>query len=1152
MASKIETKEEKIQHNVNLLHKQPQAPQIARCGQITIDRSLIPLLNTRIFKTYLKLEIKVKETSGLVVDDSSRLLTLIVDGKKQTDNRIQITAHETPYIVEFNADEVKDCKIMETCADASQNSVFPVEYSLILKRRDKVIQTLNSSIDVVIEPMGRVEPDITFEPSEEYSSGLVYDGRKKDPIIIGKILVRNSGVLFRAPALNLSLGIEGRIDETPVPGLICLGKPANIIGGRALLNPALENSGNIGAGNNCAYCDIRDDGKAYIRNLISDDLCIEIPVFLDLSQTSNPIGDAISIDLYGNTIFSKYYEPAGTKNSSGCIVGSMTLKRNKRIMDLEVFAGPAGLRRNADWLLKNHATRTLTAEYFGWGTNEQEFQYEYIINNTADATVPGRENASIIIMDLKVGTPWVADGGSIQLADGKSLEGDMFSFGEYEQGAIRLYPASDPIKISISYTDQYLVGIKDNQGAAIYNTYVQIPISFRYCIDKKGDFSEEEQDAYPFETFRNTLKIRIFKRARPEWLCIDFGTSAVVASFAKSITRQIGLLPLKTFKADLVARIWKDKRLQDSGEDSDFLISSAVTLQQPTMESNQGYTNAFAWFSPPTGYNEYYNRLLPCLKSLVGNEYIPKELIPTIVRQKANGGQVVVEIKALLQLVYKQLFQYFLPEKAQQSERMALSFPNTFSPVHIQTIREVAMASFPQLRPDYLRFISESDAVAFYYNYHRQSFIDNTPNFSRPAEDFDKHILVYDMGAGTLDLTYFVRTKVSTGNGPEKIRISIEGKMGVNKAGNYLDYVLAEILIDRLCRQEGLDADIKEKLRSLLDLRAGRDAYNQSLGSASALKDYVKTQLKPRLDDPRKALEGKLSLFGQDIALGGVTIGDIVSDPRFTAFVKEVTQDVFVNFVSLFGKGEEERRSLPIDLVIFSGRTTGLLALRKAVQDQLNLFGPQEKNTMFADLSARRYIHCDERVNDVTGLKTVVVDGALAYCLSKSGFELINSNVYATYGVFLENNQGRTEWLPLIDYRTGTDRPHWAQEVSDDGIIIKTYDSQVCRATTTSPVNPNEVYLSSYRRFIIVQTYSRTPLEDWNSGRREFISVIGSIQLETDGGNVPHQLRMQIDKNNNLIFSIDNLQQTLLVHEDYQSESFTKAMWPIVKVTEEQ
>ena len=611
------------------------------------------------------------------------------------------------------------------------------------------------------------------------------------------------------------------------------------------------------------------------------------------------------------------------------------------------------------------------------------------------------------------------------------------------------------------------------------------------------------------------------------------------------------LLPLQKIKSDFDSKVWpaNPRSREDAGEGSDYLISSAAVLQSrtisETLKQPNNYGSAAVLLSPPSiGYTEYYNRLLPCLKSLVGNEVIPNELIPpgTKQREKVNKR---VEVNALLTIIYGQLFKFFLPNRAKNTERMVLTFPNTFAPVHIAKIKEIAASSFHGLRPDYLRFISESDAVAFYYNHHRQSFIKNTPSLV-PSEDFDKHILVYDMGAGTLDLTYFIRSKVKTGRSSYKTRISIEGKMGVNKAGNYLDYVLAEILVDLLCKKEAVRED-KDKLMSLMDLKA--DALTRSMKDASTLKGFVKNNLKLHLDDPDDTtISGDLNLFGSQMPVEEITIGDITTDPRYISFMEDVTSDVFENFLALFGKGDDDARYLPIDLVIFSGRTTGILSLRSAVNKSLAVFGQQEKGTLFADLSAKCYTSLDKPVENITSLKTVVVDGALAYCRGRSGFELINTNVYATYGVFLIDNQGFTEWLPLIDYRTQPVKGR--ASISDDGITIKEYDSQKNRAKCSSPIDPDAVDLSNYQEIIIAQTYSRSPLEDWKNGRKEFISVIGSIHL--DGGEPISKLRMRVDAQNNLIFNIQNQPQTLLPHDDYESESFARAMWPIVRVVREQ
>lgn len=1160
----ITTTEEKIQHSVNLLHVAKQGPQTARKGKIVIDKRKIPLLD-RILNSSPKvanmhLEIEVVTAHGLKIRDISKVLQISVIGDNQDNKEITIQQHETPYVVEFFADEIIDCELVETCGDGSENSLFPINYIIYLKRDGEIVTSLECSIDVRIEPFGRVEPAVKFVPVDKYKNGIVYNRINTDPITIGHIHVKNAGAHYRTPAINTFISIDGLISEDIIPNLIFLGNKPESVGGRPVLNPRLlaEERGNVGAAGSCSSCSI-DNGRADIAKLpveTASEHYIRIPVLLDMSRlSSNPANDE-TISIQALSIFRKYYESIDTKNRIVSEVGTILLKRNTLIMEMEVFAGPEGATFTTDSRIKNGETRDLSAEYYGWTSEEQvhpTLSYEFIINNSAEANEEGKGDASIIIKDIQVKAPTVADGAVIELQQGKFLFGDMFSVGAFEKGTIHLTVSSGMLTIPVTYTDEFLVSIKSVENKTIYNAHVIIPISFKYCIDKEGLYSADP-DAFRFKEFNSYLRFRIFKRARPEWFCLDFGTSAVVASYAQSLNEEESrrLIPLQKIKEDFDSKVWKTnvRAREDAGEGSEFLISSTAVLQSRMMEETlkqpNDYGNAAVLFSPPSiGYTEYYNRLLPCLKSLVGNDIIPNELIPSGTKHR-DKIENRVKVNDVLTVIYSQLFKFFLPNRVRNTERMVLTFPNTFAPVHINKIKEIAASSLRELRPDYLRFLSESDAVAFYYNHHRQSFIQNTPSLN-VNDDFDKHVLVYDMGAGTLDLTYFIRSKVKTGKTTYKTRISIEGKMGVNKAGNYLDFVLAEILVDLICEKKELDDEIKNKIHSLMDLKGA--AISRSLKDASLLKGFVKDNIKLHLDEPKDtAIEGDLILFGTKLPVNEITIGEIVSDARYTSFIDDVTTDVFKNFLALFGKGDEDSRFLPIDLVIFSGRTTGILSLRNAVNKSLSIFGQQDKETLFADLSAKMYTGIGSPIKNITTLKTVVVDGALAYCRGKSGFELVNTNIYATYGVFLIDNQGAAEWLPLIDYRT---KPVGGkQRVSDDGITIKEYDSQRHRAKCTSPINPDDVDLSNYQEIIIAQTYSRAPLEDWKNGKKELISVIGAVHL--DGGGAVCQLRMKVDAQNNLIFNINNQPQRLLYHDDYESESFARAMWPLVRVIREQ
>lgn len=823
-------------------------------------------------------------------------------------------------------------------------------------------------------------------------------------------------------------------------------------------------------------------------------------------------------------------------------------------MDLEVFAGPDGAVLSDDYRVKNHEEKVLEAEYFAWVSENEDYpslDYEYIINNSADAG--DNQDAAIIIKDLVISPPVLVNGVNVIMKQGKRFPDDMFRIGPFNKNAF-LKAGSPYHFIPIKYTDEHLdriVKTADQNTVEIFNTFVEFKVQFDYCIDKTGLYRESPDD-YQFNSFETTLKFRIFKRAKPEWFCLDFGTSAVVASFARSLNgpEDTRLIPLAAKKAERAQKTWPQspEEWEDAGEGARHLIASSAVLAHDDFAGSfrqpDKYGSAAVLFSPPTGYTEYYYQLLPCLKSLVGNKYLPSKLIPPRTR-RINHNRIVVN--DILKMIYGQLFRFFIPDNAKETQRMVISFPNTFAMSHIDIIKRIAVESLGQLRDDYLRFISESDAVAFYYNHHRKTFIDNS-NLQSPPPDFDRHVLVYDMGAGTLDLTYFVRSRVRTAKDSIKTRISINGKLGMSKAGNYLDYVLANILVKLLCEKdkvkENTDSSLCQKIRELMIIRNAQST--RSLTDAFELKNYVKNTLKPHLDDAETdTLPGELTLFGSPMPLDEITLKEIIEDDEFKDFQEGITKRVFESFVALFGEGDESSRHLPIDLVLFSGRMTGSLSLRKAVKNALAVFGPQDKEVMFADLSARRFVDIDTPVESITGLKTVVIDGALAFSQGKRGFELVNSNVYATYGAFLVSNESEVTWLPLIDYRT---KPIAGKEfTTDDGITIKEYNTRYSRANTTSPVHPETVDLANYRSIIIAQTYSKDPLADWNANRRELISVIGRRDLEVpEGASSVQPIRLRIDRNNHLSFSIGNEPQELLPHDDYESDTFARAMWPIV------
>lgn len=130
--------------------------------------------------------------------------------------------------------------------------------------------------------------------------------------------------------------------------------------------------------------------------------------------------------------------------------------------------------------------------------------------------------------------------------------------------------------------------------------------------------------------------------------------------------------------------------------------------------------------------------------------------------------------------------------------QIVLSYPNTFTIFHQRKLHDIAWKA---LRvplgislPERIRLISESDAVAFSYCQQRRL---NKEYVTREHE----RLLVYDFGAGTLDLSLISITWGEESTYPETWQV--ENRLGVPIAGNYLDSLLARLidgLLDGLLR----------------------------------------------------------------------------------------------------------------------------------------------------------------------------------------------------------------------------------------------------------------------------------------------------------------------------------------------------------------
>ena len=501
---------------------------------------------------------------------------------------------------------------------------------------------------------------------------------------------------------------------------------------------------------------------------------------------------------------------------------------------------------------------------------------------------------------------------------------------------------------------------------------------------------------------------------------IDFGTSAIVA--CKRENGIINIIDLKNKKTTLfdslrqtlkrVSTPQRDEQgnikirednvitedqTRDNSEPDGRLIASSMAMREgetvdidTVIDYDQhrnsiDYYNEFYWFSPTSNLTHVDNHL-PCLKNLVG--------IDTI----RNG----VVVRDVIADAYKQLCKYFLSNE--QIESLALTIPNTFNSVHKQQLENIIYDNIKTIARPYtfngkkyshLSFISESDSVLYSYIYNK---IRGANAEVGDEEVGDEYIFVYDMGAGTLDITY---AKCSYEFNNQHIltcrSVEILGRSGINKAGNYIDYLLGEIIQDLLndpvqknIIEETLNNPNNPDLRKILK---------------SYLRNSVKTSLNNNAehkipceyyDDGNQLQTLKL----QDIeitGIGGIAIGNIINHQKFKNFVDDCTTNLLNDFRSVYGKNN----ALTVSTVVVSGRTVEINAIRNRIRD---FFGDE---VSYCRIDGRNFDgnNDNNNNNNARTLKTAVAEGALAY-MDYEQNKRENRPIYGHYGIICQDPNG--------------------------------------------------------------------------------------------------------------------------------------------------
>ena len=832
-----------------------------------------------------------------------------------------------------------------------------------------------------------------------------------------------------------------------------------------------------------------------------------LDIYIDLSKISNPIEEEKRLTIENKSKFSVEYSPEIIQPLAEQ-TEQLIIKRDGQNAELKVMLGD-DIEDSLTFLTDG---KNLDISLFSFTPNSK-MQRQLAIGISNAATDGSIKQAGVIVRNFSISDSVCND---VKVLDEKGTVLSMFTMIEGDDwellnsnGGLFLKNGKD------SFTDLDLT-FNPSQIAEVVGTdkectfSIETVVSFDYYENKKG----QPYTNSDFKHFSVTLRWNLQLEPYPEWLCVDYGSSAIVCKYNKNI------IDLKKQKDAVYSdeRNGYDKFTEDSFEGDTKFLSSDILFHQLSpnqidtalcveQAQKKPYNTLAVCLSPTSSLviNEV-QRQLPCLKILVGNENLPpnafydvyqylrfnsKTSKPEYVKVKDartnNEESSLSSVTNIFEEAYNELFTYFVSPVVGDKRKMnkvVLTYPNTYTPTHLGILRNIANKTFPYLRDGYLRFVSESDAVAAYY-------LSNWAKFNKDGDIKQKEtVLVYDMGAGTLDITVFDKYVAKN----KDIEVEVKGKIGTGKAGNYLDYTIACILQElRLVPAELVSTNFVANSAIL------KDRLN--------LKNAIKTDIKPNL------------FSGTDISYSigrnqkEVEADKIITHPKFQKYLEDVTTKIF-NQIKRYIGGEFD-----ITTVILSGRSCRLQILREAIEAAVSKISTD--NVRVVEFDSQK----DEE-------KTLVAEGAIAQV---SKFEIPTSKVkiksrrlYASYGLIYQELGGHLHYVELLNHN----------EIPFSN-SIGTFDGKNIKVSGTSS--------SAYIR--LVQTYMSADETEkcYNSGNTEFISDMEEYDMANFNNADELNVKLRIDRNCNVSLYVNGLKSVASTPKgvDLTSDITKQSIWPV-------
>ena len=992
-----------------------------------------------------------------------------------------IEQHDLPYHVTLNSLSTTFSVFIneQNIIDYSKSfdidaTVFTISFDLVCSDDSgNIIDETHIDVNVnltKIECQPKLE--LLLEEEVQYNSQLL-------EYYIGDLTVESTAVLKYPAPVRVRGKIDATLDNVPANNLIIIKENGNVVDD--------IDTGTLRRGDKVTYC-----------------------IFLDMGKMKNPVTERVVLDVR----FSGLYN-----------IGSSIDNKHLDILQesVDILQDPQGtelvvMMDSVDGKRVENNSEVVRSEYSFFALSNTLNEIRMYLGNLAKDT--SHRKAGLKILNLGM-APDIEPGVKIYDTDGRLVDINTSDILRIEcnrqeiknaEGVFVPNGETPPVELLLLFS---AVNISNVRGARDFHFTMEAKITFEYYENRFGD---DDLTNLERQTFTMTLVLPLFLQPNPQWLCVDYGSSAIVCLYKNEV------IDLRARKKEIMARAIKEDQLrQDNFENGSKFLSSDIVLHTipgtaqtssfaTEHEGNNpdDYGNLAVFLSPTSSlYTAESLRLLPCLKLLVGNTWLPKNkyledykynrlkngvLTSVIARDDKNSETSLLKVDQVFLQSYEALFRYYISSVVSNRDninRLVLTYPNTYTPRHIGTLRKLAKSAFPAVRM--LEFVSESDAVAAYYLKHWSDYAEKDGNYAS-----DEKILVYDMGAGTLDISYIDKYSDKSGS----LIMKILGKLGTCMAGNYLDFVLAQIVAE-LCDLESNIATTKAAIDE------------ETSNERTKLKLFVKTELKLKL----KAANREKTLKYNKVAF---KIGTVLDHPLFDQYMDACSKDILTQLVNYM---ESKGGKLQIDTVLLSGRSSLLEPLQSRLRS--NISAVTEKTPRFVVLdNPHRNID-----GNVERQKTAVAEGAMEiannYRRANSMIHVKSKRHYASFGLAYEITGGKIVYREILNH----------SQIPDSN----TLDNFVTEQIRIDKLN-------NVSQLVLIQTYLSAHDTEvaLNSADYQFVSEMEIIDTQALGAPSVIEPKLCIDSLNDIIvyFGTQRTPGQQPHGEDLQSEDTKRSIWP--------